>query len=243
MDKNLLILGASSDIGICFIKRNFNEFNKIYAHYNKNKEELEEIKQKYKLDMEIIPADFSNDNDMDFFIKRLVNTEENVNQIIHLAAEIVEPCKFIKSDWEVYKRSIDIQVKNFYKIIKVCLPNMIKNKEGSIVSILTEYVEGVPPKYLSSYVTAKYALMGFMKSLAVEYAAKNIRFNMISPAMADTKFIENLSHIVVETEISKIPMKKLISKEAIANAILFFLKEESSMITGNNLLLTGGHLF
>jgi len=243
VDKNLLILGASSDIGICFIKRNFNEFNKIYAHYNKNKEELEEIKQKYKLDMEIIPADFSNDNDIDTFVRKIDNENARVNNIIHLTADRFQYCKFRKTDWNIYQESINIQLKAFYKILSYCLPQMAQNGDGAVVSILSEVTEGVPPKYLSSYVTAKYALMGFMKSLAVEYAVKNIRFNMISPAMADTKFIENLSHIVVETEISKIPMKKLISKEAIANAILFFLKEESSMITGNNLLLTGGHLF
>lgn len=70
------------------------------------------------------------------------------------------------------------------------IPNMAKKKYGRIVFMLTSCTINNPPKYQSSYVTVKYALLGLMKALAVEYADRGITVNGVSPDMMETKFFQ-----------------------------------------------------
>ena len=120
---------------------------------------------------------------------------------------------------------------------------MAKAKEGKIVLGLSSYSLNVPPKFLTSYVMAKYALMGLGKALASEYAAKHIQVNMISPSMMETKFLSQIYRVVVEQTAAANPMKRNASPADIAGVIEYLFSDANTFVTGVNIPITGGEEF
>ena len=120
---------------------------------------------------------------------------------------------------------------------------MKKEKRGKIILVLSSVINGVPPKFWTSYVISKYALEGLMKSLVSEYSSFNIQINGISPSMIKSKFINNMDERLIEMEIDKHPMKRTIEIKEIVDTINYLFESNNKFLTGNNLLLTGGENF
>ena len=100
-----------------------------------------------------------------------------------------------------------------------------------------------PTAFNSSYHISKYALLGLMKSAAVELAPKKITVNAVSPTMIDTKFISSVSPLAKKGRIENSPLKRLASTDDVIVSIAHLLDEENCFETGQNLLLSGGMLF
>ena len=84
-------------------------------------------------------------------------------------------------------------------ILQAFIPKMSKQNYGKIVFMLSAYLLGIPPKFQSPYITVKYALLGLMRNLASEYAAKGIMVNAVSPDMMETKFLSELPELIKES--------------------------------------------
>ena len=106
---------------------------------------------------------------------------------------------------------------------------------------MSAYVKIDDPKYAAPYVTAKYALLGLMKDLAAEYAAKGITVNGISPQMIETKFLKDVPELIVEQQRTAGPLQRLLQKEDILPTIRLLLSDEAEAITGENIAITGGN--
>jgi 3-oxoacyl-[acyl-carrier protein] reductase len=111
---------------------------------------------------------------------------------------------------------------------------------GAIINILSQVVHNVPPAGLAHYVTAKYGLLGLSKSLAVEWAADNIRVNMISPGLARTELTQGYNDRIFMMEAMKTPLHRLVDPADIAEAVAYLAGPGAGFVTGVNLLLTGG---
>lgn len=244
MNKSIiLITGASSDIGCELISEIASEDSIIIAHYNDSKDKIERLKN--KLDVEIIPikADFSNENDINALITFMKNNQYIPDKIIHLPALRVKNTRFKDIEWVDFQDQLDIQVKSIVLILKEFLPLMSKKKRGKVIFMLTSYTISIPPKLLSNYVTAKYALLGLMKSLANEYANKSININGISPSMIETEFLSNIPDKIVEFEAEAHPLNRNATPKDIIPLIKFLLSDDSNYMTGLNIPITGGSAF
>ena len=139
-------------------------------------------------------------------------------------------------------KDLEIQVHSFAEFMRAFLPIMSKQKYGKIVAMLSSVTKGVPPKYLSSYVITKYALMGLINSLVSEYKEKGININAISPTMVETSFLENIDERIIEMTASNSGMKRNVKVEEVANAIKYLMSDEAEYINGLNLPMTGGDI-
>lgn len=238
--KVLLVLGGSSDVGVSFIKSSYNEYDKVFAQYYSNDRDLRELKKQIGEKIVLIKADFLSQTDVDGMIELLLKSEENITHIVHFPAPNIKNIRFRNLSWEIYQKDIDIQVKSIFKILKVFMASMAKNKYGKIVFMLSSYVINEPPKYLNHYVTVKYALLGLMKALAAEYAEKKLNINAVSPDMMETKFLLNIPDLIVQANIESSPMKRLASVNDVVPAIRFLLSDEASYITGQNINIADG---
>ncbi len=243
MHKNIiLIIGASSDIGIDLIKT-LDEDILILAHYNSSGKDLIELSKKIKNILVPLQADLSSEDEI---TSLLDNIEENYgipNKIVHLAANKVENIRFKDVKWSDFEKDINISLKSAVLILNRFLPKLSQEKQGKVVLILSSYVLGVPPKALSHYTTIKYALLGLVKSLASEYAGKNIQINAISPSMVETKFLDNINEKLVELSAYNHPLKRNATVEDITPTIKLLLSEDSNYINGINIPITGGSIF
>ena len=242
-NKTILITGASSDIGEKLIQSVYSQFDTIIAVYNSSDKNLLKLKKIYKDKLFIYKVNFLSDTSLDDFIENIKTKHSNITHIIHLASGKITNRKFKDLTWSDYNEAINIQLRSIIKILSAILPQMVKNKYGKIVFMLTSCTLNVPPKYLSDYVTAKYALLGLMKSLAVEYADKHININAISPSMIETKFLENIPELVIKSNAQNNPMKRNAGVDDITPALKFLISEDIEYITGQNICISGGSVF
>lgn len=244
MSTKYLILGASSEVVIKFILRHeWNETDEIFAQYFRHKNDLEELQKKIPAKMKLFKVDFQSETETENFADILKAENFVPTHILHAPAVPIENKRFTDFDWKNFENQINVQCRSLTIILNRLIKSMSKAKFGKIILILSSVSINIPPKYLSAYVTAKYALMGLGKSLAAEYAPKNIQVNMISPSMMDTKFLKNLHELTVQQSAEANPMKRSSSPEEVANLIEFLFSDSNSFITGANIPITGGEVF
>lgn len=118
---------------------------------------------------------------------------------------------------------------------------MEQEKFGKIISITTQYVED-PKTEFTHYMTAKSALEGFTKAMAVEYAPKGIRFNLVAPGMTDTELIANVPEKVRLLTAAQTPLRRLATGDDVAGAISFLASDKSNFITGAIIRVNGGQV-
>ncbi len=243
MSKNIiLIIGASSDIGLDLI-RNIDEECLILAHYNKSNKKLLKLTKSHKKNIVTIKADLSKEIQI---IEMLNKIEENYgtpNKIVHLAAPKFENIRFKDASWDNFQNHIDISLKSIMIILNRFLPKLAIQKKGKVAIVLSSVVINVPPKSLAQYTTVKYALLGLVKSLASEYSDKNIQINAISPSMVETKFLDNMHEKIIELSAYNHPLKRNAVVKDLSPTIKLLISKESDYINGVNIPITGGGVF
>lgn len=241
MEKIILITGASSDLGMSFIEENAEEYDKIVAHYNHKSEHLDSLLKKYSNKIMGMQADFSNENEIDFFIQKLKEEEKMPTHILHLASLSIKSERFHKVNLNEYQRMMQVSLYSIIEILKVCIPTMQKQKYGRLLFMLSAYTTIPSPKYAAAYVASKYALLGLMKSVAAEYVSKGITANGISPQMMETKFIKDVPDLFIEQHKAAAPLGRLMYKEDVLPLMRLLLSDEASAITGENITVGGGN--
>ncbi|MBQ9480430.1 MAG: SDR family oxidoreductase [Selenomonadaceae bacterium] len=244
MGNNFLLLGASSEVCVEFIrKHDWNADDRVVAQFNRNDSALIELKKNIPADMIIRQADFSSLDSTNAFVDFINERDFVPTHVLHAPAVPIDNKRFTEIDWADFDAQLNVQCRSFVLIMQSIIKKMAKAKRGKIIVTLSSYSIGVPPKFLSSYITAKYALMGLAKSLAVEYAPKNIQVNMISPSMMQTKFLEHVHPSIVEKSALDNPSKRNATAADAANLIEFLFSDESNFINGANIPIAGGEVF
>ena len=147
-----------------------------------------------------------------------------------------------EEDWD---RIIDVNLKGTFLVNRRVGIQMIKQRTGSIVNVasLSGVVANRGVLGHGAYCASKAGVIGLTKVLATEWAQYNIRVNAISPAYMDTGMVERLKSIpgLYQTQLDMTPLRRYGKPEEFALTAVFLASEESSYITGCNLLLDGGY--
>lgn len=240
MEHNLLILGASSDLATALIPRISGNFQTIFAHYHQSVDKLRELQISIPCRMELLQADFTSEKSTKCLIDEVALSGVEITHILHCPSAKVRNKHFRKMGWDDYTIMLETQLRSLYYATNCFIPKMAKQQYGKLVTILSSYTVGTPPAFASTYITAKYALLGFIRSLAAEYAGKSIQINAVSPSMIETKFLQDMPHLVAEQNSANHPLKRNATVEDVIPAIEFLLSDQSGFITGQNLLVSGG---
>lgn len=244
MDKILLITGATSEVGMHLVKEVYENYKLIYLQYRTMNHSFQTMLDELRIkgNTEIIPleADFSNEDSVVSMIESIKADGRVPNHVVHFPAPKAYNKQFNKDKWENYKAGWEISVHSIVSILKAFIPDMAKQKYGRIVFMLTSCTLNNPPKYQSSYVTVKYALLGLMKSLAIEYADRGITANGVSPDMMETKFLSEIPEYIVEKNKESSPIGRNIYVEEVVPVITYMLSDMAASMTGQNIGITGG---
>ena len=238
--KTILILGGSSDLAKEFILDIDENDKQFLLQCHSNEESLRSFCKDLKATSHIFRADLASE---DFTIKMLDEMSlicDAPDGIIFFQAPKYYQERFSKLMWNNFQAEIDIQLRATFLTLSKFLPAMAKKKQGKVLALLSSVTTNLPPSSLCHYVTAKYALLGLMKSLSVEFASKNIQINSLSPFMVDTKFLSNTHERIIEITAENHPLKRIASKKDILGAIRFLMSDEANYVNGINLPITGG---
>ena len=236
-DKKIIVTGASGGIGNSIVKRLSENGANILATGTKI-EKLEILKSNFK-NVKTINFDISQADKIDEFIDNAASElGGNIDCIVNNAG-ITHDNLAIRMSLEEWKRVIDINLTSTFLLSKFAIKKMLKNKSGKIINI-TSVVGHTGNLGQANYTASKAAIVAMSKSLAIEYAKKNININCISPGFIKTTMTDKLDQKIQDIIISKIPSARLGKPEDIANAVLFLASNQSDYINGETLHVNGG---
>ncbi len=236
--KTLFVTGASSELGCALIENVAANYDLIVAHYRSSVDRLLPLEEKLKEKLMLVQADFSDAVSVRKMLEFLNERGVKPDHIVHMAALPMENKHFKKQDWCNFAANIETDLRPIVEILEEFMPAMSKQKYGKIVFMLTSCTVGMPPKYTTVYTTAKYALLGLMKSLAAEYADKGITVNGVSPEMIDTRFLKDLPDLIKEMNAQNMPQKENLKVEQVVPTLAFLLSDGADMISGQNIAIT-----
>ena len=235
--KNIIITGASGGIGYSIVEK----LNKAGANIlasGTRIEKLNELKNKFEK-IKILKFDISQSNKIDEFVENATNElGGNLDCVVNNAG-VTQDNLAIRMSLEEWQKVININLTSTFLMSKSAIKKMLKNKSGKIVNI-TSVVGHTGNLGQANYTASKAGIIAMSKSLAIEYAKKNININCISPGFIKTAMTDKLDDKFKEAIISKIPSARLGDPDDIANAVLFLCSNQSDYINGETLHVNGG---
>lgn len=197
---------------------------------NKLKSEFKNIKIKsFKLD---------NHSEIEKFIDECHSELGGLDVLVNNAGITLDNIS-IRLTEENWKKVIDINLTSTFLMCKNAIKKMLKNKQGKIINI-TSIVGHTGNLGQANYAASKAGIVGFSKSLAIEYAKKKININCISPGFIKTEMTDKINEEFKKILVAKIPSGDLGSGEDIANCTVFLASEMSDYITGETIHVNGG---
>ena len=236
-NKSIIVTGASGGIGNSIVKKLIENDANVLASGTRI-EKLEELKSKYK-NIKILKFDISQNDKIEEFIENATNDLGGTLDCIVNNAGITKDNLSIRMSTDEWKKVIDINLTSTFLLSKFSIKKMLKNKSGKIVNI-TSVVGHTGNLGQANYTASKAGIVAMSKSLALEYAKKNININCISPGFIKTAMTDKIDEKFKEIIISKIPSARLGEPEDIANAVLFLASNQSDYINGETLHVNGG---
>jgi 3-oxoacyl-[acyl-carrier protein] reductase len=236
-DKNIIVTGASGGIGNSIIKKLSETGANILASGTKI-EKLEDLKKTFR-NIKILKFDISQSDKIEEFIENATNDLGGSLDCIVNNAGITQDNLAIRMSLDEWQKVIDINLTSTFLISKFAIKKMLKNKSGKIINI-TSVVGHTGNLGQVNYTASKAGIVAMSKSLAIEYAKKNININCISPGFIKTAMTDKIDEKFKDIIISKIPSARLGDPDDIANAVLFLSSDKSSYINGETLHVNGG---
>jgi 3-hydroxybutyrate dehydrogenase len=160
--------------------------------------------------------------------------------------------KFTDTDEQLWNRVLAVNVHGTYLCARQAVPDMLQSAWGRIVNIAS--IAGLRgAAYISAYATSKHAVIGLTRSLALEFATRNITVNAVCPGYADTDMVRDaISNIMkktgrteaqaLESLVATNPQRRLISPQEIAQTVLWLCGPGAESVTGQSIVIAGGEV-
>jgi len=235
-DKKILITGATGGIGKEMVKKFVSLDGDVLATGTKV-ENLENLKKEFPT-IKILKFDISDHDKIEEFIENAYSELKGLDVLVNNAGKNMDNLS-LRMKIDEWKKIIDINLTSTFLLSKNAIKKMLKNKYGKIVNI-TSIVGHTGNLGQSNYSASKAGIIGMSKSLAIEYAKKNINVNCVSPGFIQSKMTDNIAENIKTILTSKIPMSKLGTGDDVANTVAFLASDAASYITGETIHVNGG---
>ena len=235
-NKKVLITGATGGIGKALVSKFSSLDANILATGTKN-EKLDLLKKEFP-NINILKFDISEHPKIEEFIENVFSQLTGLDVLINNAGVNLDNLSLRMTN-EQWKKVIDINLGSTFLLTKYAIKKMLKNKYGKIVNI-TSIVGHTGNLGQANYAASKAGIIGMSKSLAIEYAKKNITINCVSPGFIQSKMTDNIIESIRSVLTSRIPMSKLGTGEDVANTVAFLSSDAASYITGETVHVNGG---
>ncbi len=239
-DKVAIVTGASRGIGRAIALEFAREGADVVVNYNTSEREAKEVaKQIGKIGREalVVKADVSKPEEVRDLVEKTYKHFKRIDILVNNAGVI--SAKLLNDlDFKEWERILHTNVIGAFSCAKEVSKYMLKQKHGSIINISSKYGD-VGSEFVMHYTASKAALTNLTKSLALSLAP-NIRVNTISPGNIDTEMTQRAGKDFIEMTIKKTPLGRLGEPHEIAKASVFLASDDSSFVTGHNLVVDGG---
>ncbi|MBT3328680.1 MAG: SDR family oxidoreductase [Nitrosopumilus sp.] len=242
--KIAIVTGASSEIGKGIVKRFVNEGAKVVL-IARNLDELEKARKEigHEEQTTSVICDVTEEAQTVQAINQIMDTYGKIDILVNNAGTINDPKHFHQMEDSEIKKLLDVNLLGVFHMTKSVLNKMLDVKKGTIINIGSISSErAIPRVHLAVYSSTKAAISMFTKSIAVEYARKNIRCNCINPGIINSGMIKPYLDDPQARKIleEKSPLARIGEPEDVANAVLYLASDEANWVTGTILNIDGG---
>lgn len=243
-NKVAIITGASSDIGADMTKK-FSEEGAKVVLLGRNLEALEKTRSTLKnKDLHVsLSCDITDESQILNVVEQVSEKYGKIDILVNNAAKINDPIHFHEiKDSEIFDL-VNTNILGTFRITKAVISKMLENKSGCIINIGSISGErAIPRVHLAVYSATKAALAMFTKSIAVEYARRNIRCNCINLGIINAGMIKpyledpNARKVLED----RLPLNRIGQPYDVSNVAVFLASEDANWITGTILNVDGG---
>tara|TARA_Y100001958_G_C21011268_1_gene391292 strand:- start:26 stop:763 length:738 start_codon:yes stop_codon:yes gene_type:complete len=239
-NKNIILTGSTGGIGMSILEKLVNSGANVIAT-GTNEDKLKSITTKFA-NVITKKFDISNHQEIEKFIDDCYDDLDKKIDVIINNAGITKDNLSIRMNKNEWDQVLNINLTSTFLLSKCVIRKMIKANEGKIINI-TSIVAHTGNLGQSNYSASKAAVLGMSKSLALEYAKKNIKVNCISPGFITSNMTDKINEKQKEIMMSKIPLARFGNPSDVANTALFLCSDLSNYITGETIHVNGGMYF
>lgn len=241
LNKVALVTGGSRGIGSAIVKELAKEGAKVVFTYHSSPDKAQSVLDEIKNaggDGRIFKADAANFNDAQNTVSFVLNEFGALHILVNNAGITKDNLilRMTEQDWD---EVINTNLKSVFNYTKAAIKPMINQRDGKIVNISS--VVGIMGNVgQANYVAAKAGVIGLTKSLAREFASRNINVNAIAPGYIETDMTAKLTETQKQAILNLIPLKRIGRAEDIARLVAFLVSEDANYITGQVFCVDGG---
>jgi len=235
-NKKVLITGATGGIGNCIVKK-LDELGAKIVASGTNEEKLKNLTKKFT-NIQVEKFKLDDHNKIEEFINRVDQKLDGLDILINNAGITLDNLSIRLSE-ENWKKVLDINLTSTFLMCKFAIKKMLKQKNGKIVNI-TSIVGHTGNLGQANYAASKAGIIAFSKSLAIEYAKKNININCVSPGFIKTEMTDKINEDFKKILLSKIPSGTLGTGEDVSNCVAFLASDMANYINGETIHVNGG---
>jgi 3-oxoacyl-[acyl-carrier protein] reductase len=247
-DKVVLVTGASRGIGAAIAKAFAAEGASVAVNYLQNSDAAETSVAACRQtggDASAFQADVTDSEAVPVLVTNVLETFGKIDILVNNAFRpyVFDPENrkmFWELDWSHYQTQIDGALLSTHGLCKAVLPDMRRRAQGAIVNIATDLVARPTIPY-HDYTTAKAALIGFSRNLAVETGPLGIRVNCVAPGLVyPTEGSRDTKESVKDMISAQTPLGRIATPEDVTGPVLFLASHWSGFMTGQTLYVDGG---
>jgi len=238
-NKKILITGATGGIGKALVDKYLSLDGSVLAT-GTNTDKLNNLKKEFPK-INILKFDISEHDKIEEFVENVTSQLTGLDILVNNAGITIDNLS-LRMKTEEWQKVININLTSTFLLSKFAIKKMLKNKYGRVVNI-SSIVAHTGNIGQANYAASKSGMIGMTKSLAIEYAKKNITVNCVSPGFIQSNMTDKIIESIKAVLTSRIAMGKLGSGEDVANSVAFLSSDSASYITGETLHVNGGMYF
>ena len=239
--KVALVTGASRGIGAAIASKLASLGCDVAINYAGNIQKAEETLNSvkaYGVNAQIYQANVANYEEVEAMTKQIIKDFGHLDIIINNAG-ITSDNLMMRMDQDSFDSVIDVNLKGTWNVCKSITRPILNQRSGVIINLSS--VVGINGNVGQvNYAASKAGVIGLTKSLAKEFASRNIRVNAVAPGYVKSDMTAKLSEEITEKVLENIPLGQLGEVEDIANSVAFLVSDEARYITGQVLVVDGG---
>ncbi|WP_456485155.1 3-oxoacyl-ACP reductase FabG [Hydrogenimonas sp.] len=239
--KNVLVTGASRGIGAEIAKGLAGYGLKVWINYRSGAKEADEVKKQIEEaggEAAVIGFDVTDEAAFVDAVKTIVDADGELSYMVNNAG-ITKDKLAMRMKVEEFEEVVRANLTSAFIGCREAIKVMGKKRFGSVVNV-SSIVGETGNAGQTNYSASKGGMIAMTKSFAIEGAARNIRFNAVTPGFIKTDMTDKLKEEIRQSFIDRIPLSRFGDPKEVAESIAFLLSDHASYITGETLKVNGG---